>query len=121
MSFNATIPRPLHRPAALLSLALMLSLLFTQWLGYAHLIAHLDGVNESIRIERTKAGVPDHQKTASACVAFDAATLGAGLHTPDIILAVLPAASYAPQVVTPAGHAPAFFAHFASRAPPLTT
>lgn len=118
MSFNATLRKP-HRHAALLSLALMLSLLFTQWLGYAHLIAHADGVNEASRIENAKSGIPDHQKTASACAAFDAATLGAGLHTPDIRLTIAPSASFAPQAALPASHAPAFFAHFASRAPPL--
>ena len=48
-----------------------------------------------------------------------AATLGASLHTPDIILAVTPSASFLPQTATPVDHAPAFFAHFASRAPPL--
>lgn len=117
MSLNPISHRKLHHKAALLSLALML--LFTQWLGYAHLIAHTDGVNEVTRIEASKSGIPDHQKTASACAAFDAAALGAGLHTPDIILAVAPSASFAPQTATPAGHAPAFFAHFASRAPPL--
>lgn len=118
MSSNG-LPRKLHHRAALLSLALMLSLLFTQWLGYAHLIAHADGANEATRIESAKSGIPDHQKTASACAAYDAATLGASLHTPDIILAVTPSASFLPQTATPVDHAPAFFAHFASRAPPL--
>ncbi len=120
MSSNG-LPRKLHHHAALLSLALILSLLFTQWLGYAHLIAHADGVNEATRIESAKSGIPDHQKTASACAAFDAAALGASLHTPDIILAVRHSASFVPQAASPAGHAPAFFAHFASRAPPLKT
>lgn len=97
----------------------MLSLLFTQWLGYAHLIAHADGVNEATRIESAKSSIPDHQKKASACAAFDAAALGASLHTPHIVLAVSASVSFVPQTASPAGHAPAFFAHFASRAPPL--
>ena len=118
MSANVLLPKS-HRHAALLSLALMLSLLFTQWLGYAHLIAHADGVNEATRIENAKSSITDHQKTANACAAFDAAALGASLHTSDIRLAVIPTASFVPQTATPAGHAPAFFAHFDSRAPPL--
>ncbi len=106
----------------------MLSLLLMQWLGYAHAIAHADGPNEATRIEiakagvadHQKAGVADHQKAASACAAFDAATLGAGLHSPAITLFAAPAPSFAPLTLTPVGHAPAFFAHFSSRAPPLT-
>ena len=110
----------MHRPAAFLSMVLMLSLLLTQWLGYAHAIAHADGRNEAIRIESAKAGLIDHQKAASACAAFDAATLGAGLHSPAITLFTAPAPSSAPAAPTPTGYAPAFFAHFSSRAPPLS-
>lgn len=97
----------------------MLSLLLTQWLGYAHAIAHADSGNEATRIEITTAGVVDHQKAASACAAFDAATLGAGLHTPAIRVSAAPLDSFAPAALTHTGHAPAFFAHFSSRAPPL--
>ena len=97
----------------------MLSLLLTQWLGYAHAIAHADNRNEATTVGIAKAGVADHQKSASACAAFDAATLGAGLHSPAITLFASPAPAFAPLALTPAGHAPAFFAHFSSRAPPL--
>jgi len=110
----------MHRPAAFMSMVLMLSLLLTQWLGYAHAIAHADSRNEATRIEIAKAGAADHQKAASACAAFDAATLGAGLHSPAITLFAAPAPSFAPLALTPVCHAPAFFAHFSPRAPPLT-
>ncbi|MBM3337158.1 MAG: hypothetical protein FJY60_05650 [Betaproteobacteria bacterium] len=110
----------MHRPAAFLSMVLMLGLLLTQWLGYAHAIAHADGRSEAVPIEIAKAGVVDHHKSASACAAFDEATLGAGLHSPAITLFAASAASFAPLGLTPVGHAPAFFAHFSSRAPPLT-
>jgi hypothetical protein len=110
----------MHRRAAFMSMVLMLSLLLAQWLGYAHAIGHADNRNEATRIEIAKAGVADHQKAASACAAFDAATLGAGLHSPAIALVTAAAPSFAPLALTPVGHAPAFFAHFSSRAPPLT-
>lgn len=97
----------------------MLSLLLTQWLGYAHAIAHANGLNEATRVESTKAGAADHPQTASACAAFDAATLGAGLHSPALTLAVLPSPSFAPALAIPAGHTQPFFVHFSSRAPPL--
>jgi hypothetical protein len=119
MSSTALIRRKMHLPASLLSVVLMLSLLLTQWVGYGHAIAHADGLNETISVVNANAGTADHPKTTSACAAFDAATLGAGLHTPDILLAVAPSASFAPLAITPTGHAPAFFAHFSSRAPPL--
>jgi hypothetical protein len=120
MSSTALTRRKMHRPAAFLSMVLMLSLLLTQWLGYAHAIAHADSRNEATAVGIAKAGVVDHQKAASACAAFDAATLGAGLHSPAITLFVAPAPSFAPAALTYTGHAPAFFAHFSSRAPPLT-
>jgi len=119
MSSNPLIHRKTHLSATLVSVVLMLSLLFAQWLGYGHAIAHADGLNEATRVESAKAGAADHQKTASTCAAFDAATLGAGLHSPPLALAAIPTPSFAPAACTPVGHAPAFFAHFSSRAPPL--
>ena len=120
MSSTALIHRKMHLPATLLSVVLMLSLLFTQWLGYGHAIAHADSLNETISAASAKVDSADHQKTASACAAFDAATLGAGLHSPALTLSALPMPSFAPAAAIPAGHAPAFFVHFSSRAPPLT-
>jgi hypothetical protein len=119
MSSTALIRRKMHLPASLLSVVLMLSLLLTQWLGYGHAIAHADSLNEATRVESTQAGAADHPQTASACAAFDAATLGAGLHSPGLTLVAIPTPSFAPAEATPAGHAPAFFVHFSSRAPPL--
>ena len=119
MVSSAVIHRKTHQRLALLSVALIISVLFAQWLGYAHWVAHADSINEATRLEVTKAGIADHQKTASACAAFDAATLGASLHTPALTLAAVPLPSLTPEAATPAGNAPAFFIHFSSRAPPL--
>jgi hypothetical protein len=121
MSPTALIHRKMHLPAALLSAVLVLSLLLTQWLGYGHAIAHADGLNETISAESAKSGTANHPKTTSACAAFDDATLGAGIHSPALTLTALPTPSFAPAAQRPAGHAPAFFVHFSSRAPPLKT
>lgn len=118
MRISAVIHRKTHPAAALLSMALMLCLLFAQWLGYAHLVAHAEGLNDATTIESTKSGITDHQKTASACAAFDAATLGASLHTAALTLAAASQPSLTPVAAVPAGNAPAFFIHFSSRAPP---
>jgi hypothetical protein len=120
MSLFSLSHRKTHRTAALLSVALMLSLLFAQWLGYGHAIAHADGLNEATRLESARSSVADHPKTSAACAAFDAATLGAGVHSPALTLATLPAPTWVPVVALPTGHSPAFFGHFSSRAPPLT-
>ena len=98
----------------------MLSLLLAQWMGYAHAIAHADSRDEAISIQISKSGIADHPKAASACAAFDAATLGAGLHSPAITLVVAPAPWFAPLALVAVAYAPALFVHFSSRAPPLT-
>jgi hypothetical protein len=113
------IHRKLHLSTAFLSVVLMLSLLLTQWLGYSHAIAHAGSPNKTIGFFKTNAGSVEHQKTSSACISFDAATLVSGLHTTQILFAVAPAFSCPPLAVLDTGHEPAFFVHFSSRAPPL--
>lgn len=112
-------PFPMHsRRGALMGILLALSLLFTQWAGYAHAIAHAGGVTEFTKT--SQAGVPlEHAKSASACAAFDAATLGAG--TLNSVLPALPVVQESNSVTLPlrAGWHRQFSAHFSSRAPPL--
>ncbi len=102
-----------------LALTLILSLLFSQWLGFGHAVAHGNGSPEFRQATVKVAGLPDHQKASGACAALDAATLAAGLPTPDFIpaLAVL---THGP-VTLPlrAGWHRLFTAHFSTRAPPL--
>lgn len=97
---------------------LALSLLFTQWLGYAHAIAHAGGTAEVTKVATSGGGV-EHAKSASACASFDAATLGAG--TLNSALPPLASAQQSGPVALPlrAGWHRQFTAHFSSRAPPL--
>lgn len=107
-----------RRSAPMLALLLALSLLLTQWLGYAHAIAHAGG-NPEVAQWSAGGGALDHDKSANACAAFDAATLGAGLQGDSF--PPLPAAEPDAPVVLPlrAGWHRHFTAHFSSRAPPL--
>ncbi len=108
-----------HRRIAALGVLLAISLLFTQWLGYAHAIAHAGAQPELQSAAQTPADSFDHAKTAGACAALDALALGAGLQS--AALPPLPAmAADAPVVLPPrAGWHRLFTAHFSSRAPPL--
>ncbi len=94
---------------------LAVSLLFSQWLGYAHAIAHAGVGAEPVK---AYAGVSDHVKSAGACAALDAAALGAGLQGAG--LAPLAALAASEPVVLPlrSGWHRLFTTHFSSRAPP---
>ncbi len=106
----------------LISLLLVLSLLFAQWLGYVHAFAHSGGTGEStefVQATQSPDGTFGHAKSAGACAAFDAAALGTGLHGPALqLLAALPADG--PVALPPrTGWHRLFTAHFSTRAPPL--
>jgi hypothetical protein len=110
--------RPPRRIAAL-GVLLALSLLFTQWLGYAHAIAHAGSLPEVESAVQIQSDSFDHAKASSACAALDALTLGAGLQS--AALPPLPAMAADAPVMLPlrAGWHRLFTAHFSSRAPPL--
>ncbi len=106
-----------HR-SALFGILLALSLLLTQWLGYAHAIAHAGNAAEFAKAGQ--AGGPfEHARSAGACAGFDAATLGAG--TLNSVLPLLPVIRESGPVDLPlrSGWHRQFSAHFSSRAPPL--
>lgn len=113
---------PRHRRRNVLTgILLALSLLFTQWLGYAHAFAHAGGHAGWVQDTSRATDSPfDHSKSASACAAFDAATLGAGLQpdAPALPPAVSPGDAVAAQPC--ASWHPSFTAHFPTRAPPTT-
>lgn len=107
-----------RRRSALMGILLALSLLFTQWLGYAHAIAHAGGATDYAKVAQAD-GALEHAKSAGACAAFDAATLGAG--TLNSVLPAMPVVQKSGPVALPlrAGWHRQFTAHFSSRAPPL--
>ena len=107
------------RRIAALGMLLALSLLFMQWLGYAHSLAHAGIQTELENVTATQGDVFGHAKSASACAALDAVSLGSGLPTALPVL-LSPTTTNAP-VALPlrAGWHRLFSAHFSSRAPPL--
>ncbi len=102
-----------------LALTLILSLLFVQWIGFGHSIAHGNGLPELRQTAAKAIGLPDHQKAAGACAALDAATLGAGLPTADFVPAFAVPDHGPVTLPLRAGWHRLFTAHFSSRAPPL--
>ncbi len=114
---NPPPARP-YRHRVALGVLLALSLLFMQWVGYAHAVAHAGAPPELEKISQTQGDTFDHAKSASACAALDATALGAGLKA--AVLAPLPlAAAGAPQPQPlRSGWHRLFTAHFSTRAPP---
>ncbi len=107
-----------------LALLLMLSLLFTQWLGYGHAIAHGGNAQPEfgLKIAKTTAepGSPaGHQKSPGACASVDAATLGAGVPMADFVPAFATLANGPVTLPLRTGWHRLFTAHFSTRAPPL--
>lgn len=115
------IPHPARQPrrSAALGVLLAISLLLTQWLGYAHAIAHAGAPAEYAAAPMVKGDPFDHAKSASACAALDAMALGMGLQSTG--LPPLPPAVADSPVAQPlrTGWHRLFTAHFSSRAPPL--
>jgi hypothetical protein len=114
------------RHRALIGALLVLSLLLVQWVGYAHAIAHWHGqgsvaahLQNAERIVDAGNGLFDHQKASGACVALDAATLGAGPCSSSFALPALHAPQLPPVTLPEPRWRPAFSALFSTRAPPL--
>ncbi len=109
----------MRRCSAPIGLLLVLSLLFAQWLGYAHAFAHTTGAPELSQPASWSDGAFGHAKSAGSCAAFDAAALGAGLQSPPPPL--LPSLPASRPVALPlrTGWHRLFTAHFSTRAPPL--
>lgn len=101
---------------------LALCLLFAQWLGYSHAIAHAGTKAETLISQADLSGASissfGHQAAGNVCAALDAAALGASLHSPAFVplLAVLSEAIA--DTPLPAGWRQPFTALFSSRAPP---
>ena len=109
-----------HTRVVVLNLLLVLSLLFTQWLGISHAVFHAsqNSVVSIANIEPVVGDTFDHQKSSNFCSLFDAAALGVTVH-------VTPCT--APAYFTPTQHEQSSFrlswiqpfsVYFSSRAPP---
>jgi hypothetical protein len=96
---------------------LVLSLLLAQWLGITHAIAH-SGIATAQSVSASGWEPIEHTQSSAHCAAFDAATLGASLHTSG--LAILPVVRCSAAVELPirGGIVRLTARHFNSRAPP---
>ena len=113
---------PRHRYSAAIALWVAICLLFAQWIGYAHAISHAGQKPESISVQSVSADktsvVFDHQKASSSCAAFDAATLGAGVHSAPVLALVLTLSPSRIDCTVLNPWQQSFIALFSSRAPP---
>ncbi len=113
------------RPArAFMGALLVLCLLLSQWVGYAHAIGHWHGnatahLQKAERSADASTGLFDHQKASGACIALDAVALGAGLCSSALALPVAHAPQLRPDMLAAQRWLPAFSALFSTRAPPL--
>ncbi len=112
-----------QRSSAAIAMWIVMCLLFAQWLGFAHSISHAGAkaeITSNQPVAADKASlVFDHQKASNSCAAFDAATLGASLHSAPVLSVLL---TLSPTRVDCAILNPwqqSFVALFSSRAPPL--
>ena len=134
---NAFFATQIQRPArACLAIAfLVLSLLGTHWLGYAHSIAHphagqtqLSGFSSSPELashsdcnakRHAKAMVVSHGDHINAnCLLFDALTLAGFVGSSGIAVSATQALATAPSIYSAAFNAGAVLSHYQSRAPP---
>lgn len=106
-----------HPQRAFTAVLLVLSLLLAQWLGLTHAIAH-SGV-ASAQIASTPGWEPiEHTQSATHCATFDAATLGASLHSSDLAISPVVRCSAAVELPVRSGITRLTTRHFNSRAPP---
>jgi hypothetical protein len=124
MTLSAITNRLRSHRADLLSALLIVSLLFVQWSGLTHAVAHA-GNTAIVSADAAESSMPagsggfDHQKSASSCAALDAATLGVALPSPSFPTVLQSAVAKAiTQAATTSWITP-FRAHFSPRAPPL--
>ena len=115
MRASATHLQASYRSAAFAAL-LTLCLLFAQALGFAHAYAHAGGAHEAATSQQSSDQLFHHAKTS--CAAFDAATLGAGLHTAAFDMPAMVACKLVPSIPAAEDRALQTRTHFNSRAPP---
>ncbi len=114
------LPR-IERRHPWLAIMVVLSLLFTQWLGFGHAIAHGNGLPEFSQSKAKVGALPEHQKSSSTCAALDAATLAAGMPMTSFAIAFTALAGGPIILPLRTGWHRLFTAHFSSRAPPSNT
>jgi hypothetical protein len=105
----------------LFAVLLSSSLLFTQWLGLSHKVAHAEQYQAAVtKVFSSSVTSGQDGKLSHSCLLFDAVTLGAALQTA-IYAGLLLRNQSAKLLATPlrSWSAP-FSSHFCPRAPPST-
>ncbi len=111
--------RQADRRHAWLAITLMLSLLFAQWLGFRHAIAHGNSLPAFSQSASKTGSLQDHQKSSGICAALDAAALGCAVPMANFSPALAVGAEGPVALPLRTGWHRLFTAHFSSRAPPL--
>jgi|GEM_PF-1627414 len=99
-----------------ISALLLPCLLFSQWLGLTHTVVHSGIAGAAILASGW--GPIDHDESTDSCAAFDAATLGASVHSSGLLVLPATRSSAAVHLPIPDGVARLTTRHFNSRAPP---
>ena len=109
-----------HTRVVVLNLLLVLSLLFTQWLGISHAIFHAsqNSVVSIANFEPVVGDTFDHQKSSSFCSLFDAAALGVAVHATPCTAPAFFNPTQHEQSSFQLGWIQPFSVYFSSRAPP---
>lgn len=118
-TLQQTKPYQQQRITLLLVVCLLFSLLFAQFLGLTHSIAHApqEGATQAASADGKAARQLLHD-TNTSCAAFDEACVGASLHTPTYSPPLLPGAAVLSLWVAFASWEQPFQRLFSSRAPP---
>lgn len=101
-------------------MVLVISLMLAQWLGLTHAIAH-SGIATAQSASVSGWEPIDHTQSAAHCAGFDAATLGASLHSNDLVISPVVRCSAAVELPVLSGITRLTTRHFNSRAPPQQT
>lgn len=109
-----------HTRVVVLNLLLVLSLLFTQWLGISHAIFHAsqNSVVSIANVEPVVSDTFDHQKSSTFCSLFDAAALGVVVHATPCTTPAFFNPTQHEQSSFQLGWIQPFSVYFSSRAPP---
>ncbi|MDY7572963.1 hypothetical protein [Actimicrobium sp. CCI2.3] len=103
--------------------ALVVALLFAQWLGQMHRVEHNGVTTASASLSADTSFifqlVAHLGDSSHSCAAFDAATLSAGICTASVAIPVLPNLHALALWIAFASRSTPFTAHFHSRAPPI--
>lgn len=116
-----TAPSPAESSRVVIAAFVAMALLFAQWAGLAHSIAHADGRHEHRYFASSSPQLNgDHDDDSHhSCVEFDAATLAASVYTTPFIAPFLPNVHVLALWIAFASWDVPFTCHFSSRAPPL--